>query len=276
MVGLSRFDLTDSVAVVTGGSGLLGREHCAALMELGAKVFIGDLDSSHSIAVAKSLNTDGYPGRAFALNLDVTSETSINTALTEIIAKADRLDILINNAAIDPKIVSDGIQNTSRLENFPLDEWVFQLSVGLTGSFLCSKVFGSLMASTHGGVILNVASDLSILAPDQRIYAKGGLERNEQMVKPVTYSVIKSGLVGLTRYLATYWNDVGVRVNSISPGGVYNNQDPDFVKMLVDRIPLGRMAKKDEYRAAVQFLCSDASSYMTGHNLIVDGGRSIW
>jgi NAD(P)-dependent dehydrogenase (short-subunit alcohol dehydrogenase family) len=144
------------------------------------------------------------------------------------------------------------------------------------GAFLCSRVFGTEMARRKSGVILSIASDLAVIAPDQRLYREPGLAESEQPVKPVTYSVVKSGLIGLTRYLATYWNDSGVRANAISPGGVYNHQPEDFVERLSQLIPMGRMAHADEYKGAILFLCSDASSYMTGANLIVDGGRSCW
>ena len=128
----------------------------------------------------------------------------------------------------------------------------------------------------HGVVILNIDSDLSVFAPDQRLYRKDGLLNGEQPVKPVTYSVIKTGLIGLTRYLATYWAEYGVRANALSPGGVYCNQNDEFVKRLSSLIPLGRMAHPDEYRSAIQFLCSDASAYLNGQNIVMDGGRSVW
>jgi NAD(P)-dependent dehydrogenase (short-subunit alcohol dehydrogenase family) len=187
------------------------------------------------------------------------------------------IDILINNAAIDPKVKDEpGLLETSRLENFPKEQWELQVGVGLTGAFLCSKIFGAAMAkSGRGGVILNIASDLSVFAPDQRLYRKEGLDAEMQPVKPVTYSVIKAGLIGLTRYLATYWADQNVRSNALSPGGVFNDQGEEFVQRLSRLIPLGRMAERDEYRAAVQFLCSDASTYMNGQNIVIDGGRSV-
>jgi len=167
--------------------------------------------------------------------------------------------------------------HSSRFEAFPIPQWQTEIAVGLTGAMLCSRAFGGAMAKSGGGVILNIASDLGVIAPDQRLYRQPNVTREEeQPVKPVTYSVIKHGLIGLTKYHATYWADRGVRVNAISPGGVFNNQDSAFVEKLTRLIPMGRMADVDEYRAAVQFLCSDASSYMTGQNIIMDGGRSVW
>ena len=157
------------------------------------------------------------------------------------------------------------------------DRWNLELNVGLAGAFLCSQIFGSKMAEDHkGGVILNIASDLSVISPDQRLYKQDGVAENMQKVKPVTYSVIKTGLIGLTRYLATYWANSDIRCNSLSPGGVFNDQDDQFIKRITELIPLNRMANSDEYRGTIQYLCSDASSYMNGQNIVVDGGRSIW
>jgi NAD(P)-dependent dehydrogenase (short-subunit alcohol dehydrogenase family) len=196
--------------------------------------------------------------------------------LAAILDRFGRVDILINNAANNPKIEASSGSAWSRFEQFPLDVWEADLSVGLTGAFLCSQVIGSEMARRKKGVILNIASDLAVIAPDQRLYRQDGLPDSQQPVKPVTYSVVKTALVGLTRYLATYWADAGVRVNAISPGGVYNGQSEEFVMRLSSLIPLSRMAHVDEYKGAILFLCSDASSYMTGANLVIDGGRSSW
>ena len=164
----------------------------------------------------------------------------------------------------------------SRLENFSVDQWNLEMAVGLTGAMLCSKVFGYEMSKNGYGVILNISSDLGIIAPDQRLYLKDEVAENEQPVKPVTYSVIKHGLIGLTKYLATYWADKGVRCNALCPGGIYNNQPDEFVKKISNLIPFGRMAHEDEYKASVVFMVSEASKYMNGSILSVDGGRSIW
>lgn len=269
------FDLTGRVAVITGGAGLLGVQHALALAEVGASVVITDIREEPANLAAKRV-ADELGASTQAIAMDVTDPDSIKEAYRRILARFGRVDILINNAAIDPKVKDDGsIQLTSRFEHFPLDEWNLQINVGLTGAHLCAQVFGQHMATNGGGVVLNIASDLSVIAPDQRLYRRPGLEDEQQPVKPVTYSVIKTGLIGLTRYLATYWAAQGVRVNALSPGGVNTGQPGEFVSRLVDLIPLRRMATADEYRGAVQFLCSDASAYLTGQNIVMDGGRSV-
>ena len=266
------FDVTGKVAIVTGGAGFLGVQHGRALAEIGARVVLADIDEVAASRAAARINEEFGAESAIGLGLDVTSVESARHALERL----DGVHVLVNNAAIDPKVGGEGLIEASRLENFPLEQWRFQVDVGLTGAFICSQVLGAWMAANGGGVILNIASDLAVFAPDQRLYRKPELPEGRQPVKPVTYSVIKSGLLGLTRYLATYWHEQGVRANALSPGGVYNNQPDEFVARLSNLIPLGRMARADEYHAAVQFLCSDASSYMTGQNIVMDGGRSAW
>ena len=266
------FDLQGRVAIVTGGAGLLGYYHGAILAAAGAHVVLLDLASAGPQARAKQLGEE-YGSEAHGVVCDITRESCIEDARAQILGKFGRIDILINNAANNPK-VEDGNVAWSRLENFPLEVWEADIRVGLTGAFLCSRIFGAEMAKRKSGVILNVASDLAVIAPDQRLYRVDGLPEDQQPVKPVTYSVVKTALLGLTRYLATYWSNANIRVNAISPGGVFNGQPEVFLNRLKELIPLGRMADRDEYQGAILFLCSDASSYMTGANLVIDGGRS--
>jgi NAD(P)-dependent dehydrogenase (short-subunit alcohol dehydrogenase family) len=269
------FDLTGRVAVITGGAGLLGYHHGAILAAAGAHAVLLDLAAANPGLRAEQLQLAHGP-ECLGLAVDITDETSIEAARTAVLEKFGRIDILINNAANNPKVEDQKPgQPWSRLENFPLATWNADIAVGLTGAFLCSRVFGQEMARRGRGVILNVASDLAVIAPDQRLYRQEGVADDEQPVKPVTYSVVKTALLGLTRYLSTYWVAQGVRVNAISPGGVFNGQPEEFTARLHSLIPMARMAHKDEYQGAVLFLCSDASSYMTGQNLIVDGGRSV-
>jgi len=252
---MNRFDLSNKFVMITGSCGLLGQKHALALLEIGASIILTDIDENLLIKVKKSLESKNFHGRIKYYLMDVGSEDSIMNVFK--------------------KLKKDNIR-TTRLENFSLDRWNLEISVGLTGAYLCSKFFGSAMAKDgKGGVILNIASDLSVIAPDQRIYRQDGIADDLQAVKPVTYSVIKAGLIGLTRYLASYWADKGVRANALSPGGVFTNQDSEFVNRLSSLIPMGRMAKSDEYIGAIQFLCSDASAYMNGQNIVIDGGRSV-
>lgn len=268
------FDLTDRVAVITGGAGLLGLKHAEAIAQAGGIPVLVDLPGTlpHEKA-ARLAETTG--ARVLGHGADITQAAAVQALTDELLSSFGQIDILINNAANNPKVEAAHTAWT-RLEQFSLETWNADLAVGLTGAFLCCQSMGAAMARRGRGVILNVASDLSVIAPDQRLYRKEGLLPDQQPVKPVTYSVVKPALVGLTRYLATYWADAGVRVNALSPGGVFNGQPPEFVQRLSGLIPMGRMAHVDEYQGAILFLCSDASSYMTGMNLVVDGGRSSW
>ena len=269
------FDVSGRVAIITGGAGLLGYYHAAILAAAGAHAVLIDLPSAQPHVRASQLT--GEAGvQCLGIDADITAEASLLNARDRILETFGRVNILINNAANNPKVEDSKGQTWSRLENFPLEVWDADIRVGLTGAFLCSRVFGAEMVKRGGGTIVNVASDLGIIAPDQRLYRQEGLPEDQQPVKPVTYSVVKTGLIGLTRYLATYWAGAKIRVNSISPGGVLNGQPEEFLTRLNNLIPMGRMAERDEYQGAILFLCSDASSYMTGTNLVVDGGRTCW
>lgn len=266
-MSLSKFELQGEVVVITGGAGLLGKQYVEAVHEIGGIPVILDVNES----AIKDVGCN-------ALLCDITSEDQVSEALKAIKEEFQKVPYgLINNAAIDPKFEKSS-QNTSktRLEAYPIDFWDKELDVGLKGAFLCTKHFGAEMANNGRGSIINISSVLGHVAPNQALYSKDGLTDEEQTVKPVTYSVIKHAIIGLTRYTATYWANKGVRCNALSPGGVWNNHSEEFVQKLSKYIPLGRMAKSDEYNNAIQFLLTDASSFMTGAVLQIDGGQSTW
>jgi NAD(P)-dependent dehydrogenase (short-subunit alcohol dehydrogenase family) len=270
------FDLNGKNSLITGAAGLLGVEHAIALSAIGSRVVMCDVDEVQLIKSANKVrDLVDDPEQIIPIIMDVTDLNNIKAVHDQCEEQFGGIHILINNAAIDSKVTSDGIKEQSRLENFSLEQWNMEINVGLTGAMLCAQIFGSSMAKLKFGVILNIASDLSVFAPDQRLYRRADREEHNQPVKPVTYSVIKTGLVGLTRYLATYWAANGVRVNALSPGGIYTNQPEEFTEQLHQLVPLGRMANREEYRGAIQFLCSKASAYMTGQNIVIDGGRSV-
>ena len=266
------FSLTDKVVLVTGGAGLLGQEHASAIVEAGGTAVIADINLDQAKETARDV--DASEKRAHAVYLDVSDKEACRNALKTTLARFGRIDVLVNNAAANPKV--EGGMRPSRFETQSIEDWEADLAVGLRGTFLCSQVFGGHMANNGGGVIVNVASDLGLIAPDQRIYRDDGVDKYEAPTKPISYSVVKGGIIMMTRYLATYWAEEGVRVNALCPGGVFAGQPEKFVQRLTNLIPLGRMARKDEYRAALVFLSTNASSYMTGSTLVVDGGRTCW
>lgn len=271
----SLFRLDGRVAVITGGGGLLGYQHAAAIAGCGGVPVLLDIDAA-SLERNAALLARETSVAPLTLTADITRLEAVQLACEQVLQQRGAVDILINNAARNPKVESADGLDFSRLENFPWDQWRLDLDVGLGGAFNCAKVFGAQMARQRRGVIVNIASDLGVIAPDQRLYRVEGRAPDQQPVKPVTYSVVKHGLIGLTKYLATYWHEQGVRCNALSPGGVYAGQNDVFVSKLTSLIPLGRMAESDEYRGAIAFLCSDASAYMNGANLVMDGGRSTW
>lgn len=269
---MHQFQLNNKVVVITGGAGLLGQKHAQAIAEASGISVLLDINASAVKKAAQTIN-----GECCGLKVDITNVSEVKKAKSIILKKYKTVTALINNAAHNPKITNGKTSiSRNRFENFTVDQWHKDLNVGLTGALICSQIFGTYMAKKGEGVIVNISSDLGLIAPDQRIYTKSGVHNDNQMVKPASYSIIKHGLLGLTKYCATYWADQGVRVNALCPGSVVNQQSKDFVKKLTKLIPLGRMARADEYKAAIVFLLSDASSYMTGSTLSIDGGRTCW
>ena len=267
----SKFNLTNKYCLITGAGGLLGKEHAAALLEIKSNLILTDINFKKINIIKKKLIKSYPKSKILTYRMDVSREKSIVKVVKDLKNKKIKLHALINNAAIDSKISKNQeMSNTEKFEITSLKNWRKHLDVGLTGAMLCSKHFGKMIIqNTNGGVIINIASDLSVIAPNHEIYKKG-------IFKPVMYSVIKHGIIGLTKYISTYWNSKKLRCNAISPGPVEDGQPKIFIKKLKKHIPLNRLALKNEYRGAIQFLCSDASEYMTGQNLIIDGGRSVW
>ena len=269
------FNLSNKTVIITGGAGFLGSQHVEAVAQAGGNTVIVDINKQKANYLAEKISSK-YDVKSIGLCKDITSEKEVLDALSIVLKSFGSVDILINNAAIDAKINKNNFVNNMKFESFSIEQWKKEIDVGLTGAMICSKIFGSEMADKKGGVILNISSDLGLISPDQRLYRNEKLSDINQPVKPATYSVIKHGLNGLTKYLATYWAKKNIRVNSFSPGGMYNNQNTEFLNRISKLIPLERMSKKDEYKGAILFLISDASSYMTGANLVVDGGRTCW
>jgi NAD(P)-dependent dehydrogenase (short-subunit alcohol dehydrogenase family) len=269
------FDLSERVVVLTGGAGLLARQYTRTLLIAGARVLVADLDGAAAVREAAAAVAD-VGGEAMGRRVDVARPEDVAAAMHATLSRWGRLDILINNAAIDPKTdgrVDHALSNT--FEDFPLALWQQSLDVNLTGAFLCAQAAGRVMVRAGRGVIVNVSSTYGLVAPDQRLYQRDG-EDEQRQFKPASYSVTKAAVAHLTRYLAAYWGPSGIRVNTLTPHGVFNGHDEQFVQRYNSRAPLGRMARIDEMNGPLLFLVSDASSYMTGANLVVDGGWTAW
>jgi NAD(P)-dependent dehydrogenase (short-subunit alcohol dehydrogenase family) len=268
------FSLAGRVAVVTGALGLLGREHCRALAGAGARLAVTDLDEGRCEAFVDELRREGLPD-ALGVGADIAKRADVDRLRDRTLARFGRVDVLVNNAAIDDKFESPGAAaELSKFENYPLELWQRSLDVNVTGTFLCSQVVGTEMARRGMGSIINVASTYGIVAPDQAIYREP--DGRQSFYKSAAYPTTKGAVLAFTRFLAAYWGASGVRVNALSPGGVENGQKEHFVANYARRTPLGRMARAGDYRGAVVFLASDASAYMTGANLVVDGGWTAW
>ena len=270
------FRLDGKVIVITGALGLLGRKHAEAVASCGGVPVLLDL-SKNAVEILVNKIKNDYQVDSIGFKVDITNESQVRLNAIAIFERYGKIDGLINNAANNPKVEDSSDKNFSRLENFSLESWNQDLSVGLTGAFLCAKHYGYYISqNTAGGSIINISSDLGLIAPDQRLYAKPGLKDEDQPVKPVSYSVIKTGLIGLTRYLSTYWAEKNVRCNAICPGGVENGQSEIFIDSVSSKIPMGRLARSNEYQGTLIWMLSDASSYLNGSVIAVDGGRSSW
>jgi len=272
------FDLSGRVAIVTGACGLLGREHCDVLAEAGANVVLADLGSELCQNIAQDIaNRRGV--KTLATEVDISDKGLVERMVREVLNEFGRIDILINNAALTVKSGSEQAKNYfAPFEDYPLKLWEKALRVNLTGTFLCLQTVGKQMVEQSRGVIINICSTYGIVAPDQRIYANARSPYDPKITfnTPASYSATKGAILALTRYLATYWAHKNIRVNALTPGGVFDQHDEEFVRSYSYRTPMGRMADRTEYRGAILFLASDASSYMTGANLIVDGGWTAW
>lgn len=276
---LDKFSLTGKVAIVTGGPGLLGQEFCRTLAEAGASVVVADIDANGANALATRLIKAGY--HCLGVATDVTQPDSVQALIEETLSTFGRLDILVNSAALDPKFDPPALAKMAKkgaisgsFEDYPLGAWKAALDVNLTGMFLCCQAaVKPMLTQGKKGSIINICSTYGLVAPDQRIYQRQGKQIS---YKPVYYSVTKAGVLGLTRYLSAYYAGTDIRVNALTPGGIYNQHDETFLKAYSTRNVMGRMANKDEMNGALLFLASDASSYMTGSNLIVDGGWTAW
>jgi NAD(P)-dependent dehydrogenase (short-subunit alcohol dehydrogenase family) len=270
-----KFDLTERVAVVTGGVGLLGAEFCRTLAEAGAAVAVVDLNGSASQAVADSLTSSGY--KSLAIPTDITQPDSVNDAVEKVLSAFGRIDVLVNSAALDPKFDPEAVDKgitPGAFEDYPLDLWNSALNVNLTGMFLMTQAcVKPMLEQGKKGSVINICSTYGLNGPDQRIYVKEG---KRVAYKAVYYTVTKAGVMGFTKYLAAYYAETEIRVNALTPGGVFINHEEYFVKNYSAKTILGRMAQKDEMNGALLFLASDASSYMTGNNLVVDGGWTAW
>ena len=272
----NNFSIKDKVVIITGAAGLLAEQHIEIVLENDAIGILLDINKPR-LQAKRNFYLRKYKNAKIDIFVgDISSEKFIQSVKLNVIKKYKKIDVLINNAAVDYKLDKKhkNLISKTQLENFDLGLWQKDLNVGLTGALICTKYFGSEMAKKKSGVILNIASDLSFIAPDNRIY-NSGKNNTLKTVKPVSYSVVKHGIVGLTKYTSVYWADKNVRCNALAPGGIRTDQPDSFIKKISKLIPMKRMAKKGEYKSSILFLISEASSYMNGAVMVVDGGRTV-
>ncbi len=275
---MDRFNITGKVCIVTGGGGLIGMKHTEAILEGGGIPVLLDIVQGGMDRVVASVKEEyGEDIIIETFVTDITNRDALCDIRDVLMKRYGHIDVLINNAANNPK-VEGGAKNLGamRFHNFPVEMWNQDLAVGLTGAMLCAQVFGEVMENANKGVILNISSDYGLIAPDQRIYRKEGVSEEEQTIKPVSYSVVKHGIIGLTKYLAIYWANKGIRVNTLCPASLQNGQDDEFIAKISNLIPMGRMSNPDEYVCTILYMISDAATYMTGATVVIDGGRTSW
>ena len=267
--------LSGKTALITGGGGLLGPRHAIGLSAAGAKVILADINNVGLEISKNKILEFNDKAQIETIILDITDLNAVTQFQKTYTARNKYIDILINNAALNPTMKEVGSNITGKIEDYDMNQWNDEINVGITGAFICSRVFGSRMAAEGSGVIINISSDLAIRAPDQRVYSPTMSFDDIESYKPLGYSIVKTALIGMTRYLAEYWGHKNVRVNALLPGGVYNNQPQQLVENVKKRTLLGRWAKVDEYEDAIVFLASESSAYMTGQSIVMDGGRSV-
>ena len=263
------------IVMITGATSGIGEGCARKFAQGGYNLILTGRNAEKLQVLSDELKKDG--AEVLTLQFDVRDAEAAKNAVCGMPEEWQKVDVLINNAANNPK-VEGGSKNLGamRFHNFPVEIWDQDLAVGLTGAMLCAQVFGEVMEKQQSGVILNISSDYGLIAPDQRIYRKEGLPEDQQTIKPVSYSVVKHGLIGLTKYLAIYWAEKGIRVNTLCPASLENGQDPDFVEKISKRIPMARMSRPDEYVCTILYMISDAATYMTGATVVLDGGRTSW
>lgn len=272
-----KFRIDGKVVVITGGAGLIGRRHTEAVLEGGGIPVLLDI-FEEPLTKLKEQFLKEYPEQILETFVaDITKKEELEKIKDYLLETYGHIDGLINNAANNPKM-EGGAKNMGAIQfhNLPLSIWNEDMAVGLTGAFLCAQVFGTVMENQGKGVVINVASDYGIISPDQRIYRKEGVREEDQIIKPISYSVVKHGMIGMTKYLATYWAKKGIRVNTLCPASLENGQEPEFIEKISNLIPMGRMSRPEEYPATILYMLSEASSYMTGATVLLDGGRTIW
>lgn len=268
--------LKDKFAIITGAAGLLGPCHAESLAEIGYNLILADINKKKLNQLHKNMEKKFKKIKILKEFLDITNENKLKKLQKKLKRNRIFVKCLVNNADINPKMISYKNYKSQTIENYKATKLKKEINVGVIGTFNCCKIFGSEMAKKKNGVIINISSDLGTNAPDQRVYDPNENIENVKQFKPISYSISKHAINGITKYIATYWGHKNVRCNTLSLGPVINNQPKFLIKNQKKRIPLNRWANKMEYKKAIQFLASDENSYMTGQNLIIDGGKTIW